>query len=281
MEITGVIHSAYVDDKIFSMKIKGKIEYFYLQNSLMKKFNKYLHKGRFVSFVCNEDVKKIGKINCYTVDHFNKIIRKSRFKSEIYYDLEIIRTGIKNFFNSFDNVMFLDLEMTMQDYYPNSEFVPEVIQAGLLVCDKNKNTLIDKSFYIKPTKFKKISKRTYKFLNITNDAFENAITYNEFYYELKGIIDKYNPYILVWGKNDILVLKNSFVINDKNPLELRFVNLLQIIKNYYNLKNDLGLFKALKMFKGIEFNQAHDALDDAIVTKEVFYAFKDVINVEE
>lgn len=278
MEVTGVIHNVSAESKIFSMIINNRLEYFYLQNSLRIKFNKYLHKGRFVSFSYTEEKKRIGKVQAYSVDHFNKIIRKSRFKAETYYDLDTIRSGIKDFFNSFDNVMFLDLEMTMQDYYSNSKFVPEVIQAGFLICNKNGEVIYDKSIYIKPTKSKRISKRTYKFLNIKPEVFDDACRYKEFYDILKNIIDKYNPYILVWGKNDILVLKDSFVVNNMKPLELRFVNLLQIIKNYYNLKQDLGLFKALKMFKGIENDQAHDALDDAIVTKDVFYSFKQIIS---
>lgn len=279
MDITGVIHNGLIDDKIFSMKIKGKIEYFYMQTSLMKKFKKYLHKGSFVSFNVSDESKVIGKIKCKRIEYFNKILKNSSFRATSYYDLEQIRSGIKDFLNSFDNVMFLDLEMTMQDYVKtNKVFVPEIIQAGILVSDKNKNVLENHSYYILPTKTKRISKRTFKFLNIEKEVFDNAISYNDFYELFDELNKKYNPFVIVWGKNDILVLKDSFKLNNKESIDLRFVNLLQIIKNYYNLKQDLGLFKALQMFNGQFEVQSHDALDDAYKTKEVFYSFKEVIN---
>jgi len=54
----------------------------------------------------------------------------------------------------------------------------------------------------------------------------------------------------------------------------RFVNLCQLIKTYYELKNDPGLFKLYGIYYEFESDQLHDALTDSIVTKKVFEAFK-------
>ena len=108
---------------------------------------------------------------------------------------------------------------------------------------------------------------------------ENGITFTEFYNEFKEILIKYNnPSIVVWGKNDILALKACYDINDLTPLTPNFINLLQVHKNYFNLKNDLGLFNAYKNYTGKDLDQEHDALVDAFMTKNVFFEFKKEAN---
>ena len=52
----------------------------------------------------------------------------------------------------------------------------------------------------------------------------------------------------------------------------------KIIKNYYNLKNDPGLFKLYQIYYNNDNLQVHDAFNDSLVTKEVFKAFKDDVN---
>ena len=50
---------------------------------------------------------------------------------------------------------------------------------------------------------------------------------------------------------------------------------MQIIKNYYGLKNDIGLFNALNLFDDtFDEEQMHDALDDAMVTSMVYHLFR-------
>ena len=65
-----------------------------------------------------------------------------------------------------------------------------------------------------------------------------------------------------------------YEINNLEPLKPNYINLLQVHKNYYNLKNDLGLFDAYKKYTGEDLNQEHDALVDAFMTKNVFFEFK-------
>ena len=56
-----------------------------------------------------------------------------------------------------------------------------------------------------------------------------------------------------------------------------FIDLLKLHKDYFNLKDDLGLFKAYQVYYKIDETQAHDAHDDALITKQVFDAFIDYI----
>ncbi|OQX93721.1 MAG: hypothetical protein B6I17_01525, partial [Tenericutes bacterium 4572_104] len=52
-------------------------------------------------------------------------------------------------------------------------------------------------------------------------------------------------------------------------------------KNYFGLKNDMGLFNAYNIYSEIDLNnQKHDAMEDALVTKKVFDYFKAVCNNE-
>ena len=51
-----------------------------------------------------------------------------------------------------------------------------------------------------------------------------------------------------------------------------------MIKGYYELKNDPGLFKLYQTYYDVDDNQLHDALDDAKTTLYVFKAFVDEVN---
>ena len=81
--------------------------------------------------------------------------------------------------------------------------------------------------------------------------------------------------MLFGEKNDLTALNDSFILNNKPKIteDHDFIDLLKLHKDYFNLKDDLGLFKAYQTYYGITFDQAHDAKDDAFVTKLVFDAF--------
>ena len=276
----GIIHSIDVENRLLTMKSRNKIEYFYLQNGLLKKFQRYLRPNTFVEFDYNENQDRCANVLAYKVNFFIRIFRKVGFRVEVFYDLSIIRSGVKNLLSNLDNIMFLDLEMTMQSFDSPKEFKSEIIQAGYLITDNKGNDLERKNYYIKPTLFPKLNKRTIKFLNIDDEVLTNeGISFNEFYNEFKDILIKYNnPSIIVWGKNDILALKSCYEINGLTPLTPNFINLLQVHKNYFNLKNDLGLFNAYKNYTGKDLDQEHDALVDAFMTKNVFFEFKKEAN---
>ncbi len=271
----GLIHSIDIDNRLITMKNKNKIEYFYLQNGLIKKFQRYLSKKVFIEFDYSLDEKIVNKVSAKKINFFIKIFKNTPHNREIYYDLSIIRSGVKDLLSNQENIIFLDLEMTMQSFESPKDFKSEIIQAGFLITDKFGNDLERKNYYIKPTLFPKLNKRTLKFLSLSEEDIENGISFNEFYYDFKAILEKYNnPSIVVWGKNDILALKICYEINNLEPLNPNFINLLQVHKNYFNLKNDLGLFDAYKKYTGENLDQDHDALIDAFMTKNVFFEFK-------
>ena len=48
--------------------------------------------------------------------------------------------------------------------------------------------------------------------------------------------------------------------------------------NYYNLKNSPGLFSICKTYTNSKLpEQKHNSLEDALVTKDVFFKFKETI----
>ena len=271
----GSIHSLDLDNRLLTMKNKNKIEYFYLQNGLIKKFQRYLDEKIFIEFDCNGDGDIYNDVYARKINYFIRIFKNTPHNREMYYDLSVIRSGVKDLLYNQNNIMFLDLEMTMQSFESPKDFKSEIIQAGFLITDKLGNDLERKNYYIKPTLFPKLNKRTLKFLSLNEEDVDNGLSFNEFYNEFKSVLEKYNnPSIVVWGKNDILALKACYEINNLEPLKPNYINLLQVHKNYYNLKNDLGLFDAYKKYTGEDLNQEHDALVDAFMTKNVFFEFK-------
>ena len=146
--------------------------------------------------------------------------------------------------------------------------------------DKNDTVIASHSINIQPTIHKKLTKRTTKFLDITQEEIDQGVTFKEFYDIFKELIETYNPAIIVWGRNDFLALKDAYKINKLPSLahKTRYINLLKIHKNYFNLKNDLGLFNAYKLYEDIEEIQAHNAFEDAVVTYKIFQGFKEVVN---
>ncbi|MBP5445208.1 MAG: hypothetical protein J6Y28_03460 [Acholeplasmatales bacterium] len=271
----GLINSIDLDNRLITIKMRNKTEYFYLQNGLLKKFQRYLSDGIFIEFDYTDQAGIYNNVCAYKINYFIRIFSNKRFRREVYYDLQVIRSGVKDLLFNQKNIMFLDLEMTMQSFDSPKDFKSEIIQAGYLITDNLGNDLERKSYYIKPTLFPKINKRTLKFLSLNEEDIDNGISFVDFYNEFSETLKKYNnPSIVVWGKNDILALKLCYEINNVEPLNPNFINLLQIHKNYYNLKNDLGLFDAYKKYTGSDLFQEHDALEDAFMTKNVFFEFK-------
>ena len=57
--VWGKIRSINLDERIFEVKVKNRIEFFYFGRSQYKRFKPYLHEGLYVHFICkNEKVKK-------------------------------------------------------------------------------------------------------------------------------------------------------------------------------------------------------------------------------
>ena len=279
MQMTALVHS--IEDEAFFTIIKdGRKLYFYLQKNLIKKFFKYLKKGTYVVFDYDKTPIKKRHICAFKVNHFVAIsMPRYRYKRTVYYDLDVIRGGIVDLVNNIKPIMFIDFEMNMQDYQPIPNFEQEIIETGMVLTDETGAIINIKHWYIKPTKFPRITKRAMKFLHYTNYELEQAVSFKQFYKEFSEIVKQYNPYVIVWGKSDITQLKKTCQINNCPDLKLRFVNLLQLHTNYYNLKNSPGLFSMWETYTNSKLpEQRHNSLEDALVTKDVFFKFKEVIS---
>lgn len=262
-------------NQIFFTVIDSRKIGFHLTNKLAKTFFSYLNEGVLVDFEVSPKLKKIGNMRYYQVAHFNQII--SLDPHIVHYDLHKLRKDMFEVLSSHEHYLFIDFEMTMPGY-SDHEFNPEIIQVGYVLSKAKGEIILQDGYYVLPKIKTTLSKRTKRFLSLDEEHFFSvAIPYQQFYDELKKIIDTYHPKLVVWGKNDLTALSDSYQLHNQEQLTdvFDFVDLLKLHKDYYNLKDDLGLFKAYKAYYEVDFKQEHDAKDDALVTKYVFDAFLD------
>ena len=279
MRLKALVHSVE-GDSYFTVIHNSRKIYFYMQKNLVKKFHKYLTKGACVDIDYDLELVRKKDFCAYRINHFISIgMPKDRKKRIVYYDLDVIRDGIVELVNNINPILFIDFEMNMQDYTPIPNFEQEIIEAGMVLTNKTGAIMKIKHFYIKPTKFPRLTKRTMNFLNYSNYELNQAVTFKKFYNELKQIVKEYNPYVIVWGKSDITQLKKTCQINGCLDLKMNFVNLLQLHTNYFNLKNSPGLFSMWESYTSTKLpEQRHNSLEDALVTKDVFFKFKEHIS---
>ena len=280
MTIKGVIHVVDLKHKLIGIRTFRKIKYFYFNNSQMNIFKRYLYIGNVIELEYQEEQVKIKNgISSYIVSYVDRLFAVGINKT-IYYDKTYLNKSLSSFLKTLGNCMVLDLEMTMPSYgYKGKSFRAELIQAGFILVDSQGDEILRYSNYVKPTIAKTINSRAEKFLGISQAEFDlKSISYDEFYDEFKEIYENYHPAVIIFGKNDSLVLNDSFVVNNKENLNVRYVNICSLIKGYYELKNDPGLFKLYQTYYDVEDNQLHDALDDAETTLYVYKAFLDEVN---
>ncbi len=278
--ISGRILCINEDDRIISLKVKNQVMFFYLQRSMLNRIGKYLSISRFIQFVIKDEERIYKGRKVSNIDYVLKIMEIRYRKNMVFYDILNIRSGTKDLINGLDNKMFLDLEMSMHPYKQDKNFTQEIIQVGIYLVDKNDRLIEEYCKIIKPTLHPKLTKRTLKFLEISQEQADNGIDFKEFYVYFKQLVEKYVPAIIVWGRNDFLALRESYKINGLPSLRkrTRYINLLKLHKNYFNLKNDLGLFNALNLYTSDNDKQLHNALEDAKATSEIFNGFRLVLN---
>lgn len=282
----GMIRSVYQDERVFELLYKHRIIYFHLTRSQMKKFQPYLQDGLYVFFKAFDQTKRVGRFNCYDVINFVKLVRHVGKKIICYYDLQTIKEGVKKVLNKDGYRLFIDLEFTMPPYNyshnSNQVFFSEIVQYGMYLEDPDGIVIDSAEGLIKPTCELGISDRMFEFLHISKEKLQKAPSYINFYRILKDFMVFYQPTIYVWGKNDYLMIDKSYQLYNLTPITERkhFVNLMQIIKNYYSIKNDIGLFAAFDLLghKPPLENQDHNALHDAQATVEIFHLFEKEIN---
>lgn len=277
-QINGTIRNIDLDQRFFQIEYRHHIYYFYLTRSQIKSFERYLHVGLFVSLQYKEEnTKLIGNIKAHEIVCFLKLQEVHRKNRLIYFDIKNSKKTISNILNKDTNRMFIDLEFSMPPYQYTKKFVSEIIEYGIVIESSSGEVLYSNKAYINPLNKNNITDRTLDFLGITKDKFKDAIEPIEFYTLLKSLMEEYDPTIFVWGRNDFLMLDSFYKLNEVEPIipRSKYINLMQLLKNYYGLKNDVGLFNALSLFDdSFKEEQTHDALNDAEVTCMIYHYFK-------
>ncbi len=280
-QVYGILHGVIEDKRIIAIKDFRKVNYYYMSKGMFKNFMMYFTYGMYVFLTVNKNHRIYKGYQVQNIINIEKVLSPNKNKPKIYYDVSIIKSGIKAIVNKKRNKLFIDFEMSMPPYSDYKSFISEIIQVGYVLVDEDGKTVKKYSSYIKPKLFPVISLRTIKFLGITQTEIDSGIPYKEFYNDLKDIYYKYNPIVYVWGKNDKLEINKLNKIHRYQNFtkSMQFVDLLNLHKTYFNLKNDLGLFNAFNLYSDIDLSkQKHDAFEDALVTKQVFEYFKQVCN---
>lgn len=279
MKVYGKVHEVLKKERIISIVIQSRLEYFHMTNKNMKDFKAYLFKKPYVFIDVLEDYVVHSSHKCREIDHFIKIVLPTRRGNEVFYDISIIQQGVKNLINQPQNRLFIDLEFSLVS--PLSRGASEIVQYGIVLEDAEGKVIFEDASLVMPMNKKALNVKTLLFLSRSLDDFDEACSYIEFYQLIKRLIEQYNPKIIAWGKNDILTMENSFKINHLKPLDIRnrYMNLMQIIKNYYSYKQEKGLFATYQEMTHVEEeDQIHDALEDAIIERKIFHLFKEEIN---
>lgn len=277
----GKIENLDLETRIFQLKIGHQKKSFYLSRAQIKKYNIYLRDGLYAEFEYVSEGKIIDGVKCYPVMGFIKLMQNVNKVQHIYFNINKIKKEINTILNKPKYKMFIDLEFSMPPYEKKGPFTSEIIQYGIVVLDKDDTVVFEDTSLVAPLDKTGISNRLANFMHVALKDFVGAMPPVEFYEVLKKTIEEYQPMIFVWGTNDFLMLDRFYKLHNLQPITTRasFINLMQIIKNYYGLKNDLGLFSALTLFDDtFDEEQMHDALDDAMVTSMVYTQFKNYTN---
>ncbi len=279
-KIYGTIIEINASERTFIIQTKQRKMRLYMQRAMYNKLGKYLAPNHRIYCVI-ETPKQFKSEKRYVIHHIQMIKQVSSQRPVVLFNQKNIEIETKQLINQLQYTMFLDLEMSMHPYRVDKSFVQEIIQVGYILTDVHNQVVERYQTYIQPTVHKTLTKRTLKFLDLTQDNVDSGITFQEFYHHFNNVIKRFKPAIIVWGKNDQIGLKDACKINQLPGLNrnTRFINLLQLHKNVFILKDDLGLMNAYALYEPpIQKNQRHDAYEDAKMTRKIFEGFKSVLN---
>lgn len=287
MKLHGRVISILPKERVAKLKTLTQVYYLYFQRKDFKEFGPYFFDHPYIFVEVGIEKKRIQNFMAYPVNMFVRVVQPQHYtftkRSKVFFDIYENKREIKKLINKCHNKLFIDLEFTMPPIYQTMKTMTEIIQYGLLLVDKDGKVVLESSSLVKPSRPYNLNKNTLKFLSLNREDFDDAMLYIDFYNILQDIMKKYNPKIYVWGNNDIIVLEQSFVYNKIKPLNVRkaHINLMTLIKNYYNLKAERGLFQTYEDLTNTKLGtQKHDAFEDAYITKEIFEIFKTKVNDE-
>ena len=274
-----IIHKVDYDDKIFWIKGKKHLHPFQLSNRMSKIYLPILAPGLLIDFETTKTKypKKLNK-----VANISQLVMLKPY--QILHDIDALRTDMLDVIKDVKHFAYLDFEMSMPAFSKRGPHQTEIIQYGIVITDEHHQVLEKHESYVFKKRHGFLSDRTLKFLKIQQeDYLESAISYNSFYDIMYDIQQRFQPKWIVWGKNDFQVLSDSFKLHDKKPFVHQddFMDLLKLHKDYYSLKDDLGLLKAYHLYVEEKINQKHDALDDAAMTAVIMQGFIETMKVHK
>lgn len=274
MTIKGKIHEFFFRSRIFTIVNKNKKYHLKVSIKDFEEFSKVL----FFHPTVIVHVRKMKNIGLYEVLAFRLIVIKKHGKRIVYYSQEFLQNEIKKLLRSFQNKLFLDLEFTL----PNRNQISEIVEYGIVLDNNHGEIIFQEKNFLKPFFESSINEKTLEFLTISKDKIKKGKSYLAFYKLLENLINEHNPKIIAWGRGDLMILEKSFRINHLKPLDIRnrYINIMQIIKNYLGEKQELGLFDVYTSFSHTtkELVQHHDALVDAQMARSNYYMFLNKIN---
>lgn len=252
------------------------LSYFSLTKGQFKSYLQSINKEKTVYVSLTYDIENYKQYSNYISYKVSSLDKVQSITNKEIVDLYInvsSKDYIKSVLSKDRYKMFIDFEFTMPNIgKQKSNFKIEIIQAGIVVLDSLDKIVYEYSNYIKTKN--EVTQRCMRFLDLDEEVLKDSISQDTFYKDFKEIISIYNPIAFTWGGSDDTELLDFFKINKYKPIKIESYDLSELIKRYYDLPENIGLFRALKIFKDIAVLQAHHALTDAAVTKEVYDAFK-------
>lgn len=256
--------------RMISIVVNNRKYYLRLNHREFNLYKSVLNKLPFIE--CEIIKKKKRNLSIFEVVSFKKIILIKRKKRLVVFDIKHLQHETRKFLRNIDYKLFIDLEFSL----PSHDSRAEVIEYGIILEDRLGSVLFEEKSLLKPFFEDTINEKTLAFLNLKKKDFNSAKPYIKFYRLLKSMIELYDPKIIAWGKADLIYLEKSFKINRLQTIDIksRYINLMQLVKNYVGSKQELGLFKVYQeMFKiKDELIQTHDAYTDTAVMQEIFHA---------
>ena len=276
----GLLHGVDQENRVLAIKSNRRIKFFYLARGMFASFMDYFRPGIYVYLHVNTQSKSYRGYRVQNVVNIDKVLAPRRQRPTVYYDVSLIKAGIRTIVNAERPKLFLDFEMSMPPFRNYENFVSEIIQIGLVLTDHQGGLLEPYTAFIKP-KLHPISERTERFLKVTKEEIASGVAYEEIHDLLARIQSTFKPMVFIWGKNDEIELGKMNRLYNLGDFtrRMQFIDLLKMHKTYFGLKNDLGLFNAYNMYAADDLDkQKHDALQDALVTMKVFFWFREVAN---
>lgn len=258
---------------ILIKKRRGLTKYDLLKNH-RNRFTSLLKKGFLIDFKYR--VVFNGSVVRKQIIAINQIVNLNPVK--IVYDINFDREIIMKDIMKSSNFAFIDFEMSMPPYNYKGNHFHEIIQYGITL-KTNKRTTYYSGFLKKKNNID-LSDRTVEFLKINKDVYSReSINFKKLLKIMIKINKKPNLRWVVWGRSDIRVFQSALKLHKiKMKKKFIFLDLLKAHKIFFNLYNDLGLFKAYEFYSSQKLDQKHNALEDSKITSIVMEKFQNYFN---